>query len=428
MVGMAIMGGYAQSGANQFVLGALQVYIFEDLGWKRSTIALALTIGTWSSALVTPFVGRLADRYGPRWLMAFGALVAGCAFLSLSNMTAIWHFYVTFIVARVLCSPTLGGVVASTTVVNWFHKKRNTAMGLVSMSHPLGSSINVQLLQLLVAIFSWRVAYQFLGVFTLCLVSLFIFTLRRRPEDLGMRPDGDKPGDDLEATQPAATHARRGRLSSATPPSEEFAWTAREAIRTLPFWLLTLTLAMGTLGISSINFNMVPYMRDQGISAEFATSVLAISGIVGAIGNTVWGWLSDRFTPRKCEMVAFAAAATIVILLLNVNSVPLALAFALVWGIASRGEGVLGQMIVAQFYGRHAFGSIVGIMAPFQTIMLGLGPTLGALVRDTTGSYRPLYALFVLSYALSAFLIYLTRMPKHPALAISQERLDSGTA
>ena len=96
---MSAAGTYAATGATQLVLGGVQNFIFEDLGWERSTIAYAVTAGTWASGLLTPFAGRLADRYGPRGLMPLAALIAGACFFALAGVSAVWHFYAAYIVA-----------------------------------------------------------------------------------------------------------------------------------------------------------------------------------------------------------------------------------------------------------------------------------------------------------------------------------------
>ena len=408
IVGMAILAGYGASGASQLVLGALQVYIFEDLGWSRSTFALPITLGTWSAALLTPLAGRLADKHGPRWLMPLGAVTAGIVFFALSGMTAVWHFYSSFIIGRALISPTMGGVVSSTAVVNWFHEKRNTALGFVSMAHPLGASLNIQVLQFLSTNFGWRFAYRCLGAFSLVLTAgLFLF-MRRRPEDLGMKPDG---------VDPAAPTERGVSGLSISGSGASNDWDVSAAVRTAPFWLVTITLTLATVAISSINFHMVPYLREKGVPVEFATSSLALSAFLGAVANTGWGWLSDRFTARRCEIAALLFAAVMVVFLLNIEGIGMALLFAALWGIASRGEGILGQMIIAQFYGRRSFGSIIGVMAPLQTAALGSGPLLAAFVRDAAGSYYPLYVVFAITYALSAILIYLARTPQRATAA-----------
>lgn len=129
---MACLATFAGSGVSQAVLGAMQDFISEDMGWNRSTIAFAATAGTWSAALMSPAIGRLADRYGPRWLMPAGLVIGGISFYALAGIQAVWHFYAAYIVGRSLSGQMLIGLVPRTAAVNFFRRRRNLALSLTS--------------------------------------------------------------------------------------------------------------------------------------------------------------------------------------------------------------------------------------------------------------------------------------------------------
>ena len=106
---MSVLATFAATGLSQVLLGGVQDFILEDLKWKRSTIALAASIGTWASGLIAPLVGRLTDRYGPRWLMPFALVIAGISFFSLAGISSVWQFYVAYIIGRTITNPILIG-------------------------------------------------------------------------------------------------------------------------------------------------------------------------------------------------------------------------------------------------------------------------------------------------------------------------------
>ncbi len=114
----------------QVVLGGIQNLILEDLGWDRRTIAFAVTAGTWTSGLLTPFIGRLVDRHGPRGLMPIVALIVGVCFFRIAGIRCVWQFYLAYVIARTIANPNLVGVVPRTVAVNFFQRKRNLALGL----------------------------------------------------------------------------------------------------------------------------------------------------------------------------------------------------------------------------------------------------------------------------------------------------------
>ena len=94
-----------------------------------------------------------------------------------------------------------------------------------------------------------------------------------------------------------------------------------------------------------------------------------------------------------------------------VDSLAEALVFALAWGIFSGAVGTMENMMLAQYYGRDSYGSLLGIFSPFQTVALGLGPSMASILRGVTGSYTMLYAVMVGAYLVSAFLLFLARQP-----------------
>ena len=403
ILGMSSMATFAATGVSQVVLGGIQVYITDDTGWDPSTLSYAATAGTWLSGLIAPLIGRLADRYGPRWLMSSGLLVAGVSFLLLSGVNSVWQFYAAYIVARAVSNPVLIGLVPRTAAVNFFRRRRNIALAMVSTFRPIAGAINIQLFALIALSQSWREGFRYLGIFSLALIIPVILLMRRRPEDIGLQPDG--------GAAPAATGASGGS-GRTTPAPSEASWTVKEAARTRTYWLIVATACVGTLASSSVGFSMVPYLVEgAGLSVAAAAGVLSF-GTVLSIANVGWGVLSDRFTPRRCLMVTMVGSGALLAYLTMVDSLAEALVFALVWGIFSGAVGTMENMMLAQYYGRESYGSLLGIFSPFQTAALGLGPSMASVVRGLAGSYTMLYSVMVAAYVLSAMLLYLARAPE----------------
>jgi MFS family permease len=429
IIAMAALGTFVATGISQLVLGGVQGFIFQDLAWNRSTIALAVTIGTWASGLLAPFVGRLADRYGPRWLMPFGLVVVGLAFFSLAGMHSVWQFYVAYILGRAISNPILVGVVPRTAAVNFFRRKRNIALSLTGMSRPVSSSINIQIISAVAVRYGWRAAYRYLGILAFCLTLPLMASMRRRPEDIGLLPDGARPEadtrvdaevDDGPAPEPSggrragpspADGEQERSRAPATGGDREHRWTVRDAMRTRAFWLVGITAGLAILGVSTVDFSLVLYLQDKaGISEAQAAGVLSLSTFL-AVANLLWGYLADKFTPRRCLMVALVCNAMIILYLSTVGSMPAAYTFGVLWGLFTGSVGVLEQMVLAQYFGRESYGAIVGSLTPLQMGALGLGPSLGALVHDITGSYDGLIMAVIGVYLLAALLIFLARPP-----------------
>ncbi len=407
ILGISSFATFGATGVSQVVLGGIQVYITQDTGWDPTVLSYAATAGTWCSGLIAPIIGRMADRYGPRWLMPAGLLIAGVCFLGLSGVSAVWQFYAAYVVSRAVSNPVLIGLVPRTVAVNFFRRRRNIALALVSTFRPIAGAINIQLFALIALKQTWREGFRYLGIFSLALVIPIVLLMRRRPEDIGLLPDGAVAGSggaSMAAGRPAAL------------PSEAN-WTVREASRTRAYWLIVATACVGTLASSSVGFSLVPYLVEgAGLSFAAAAGVLSF-GTVLSIANVGWGVLSDRFTPRRCLMVTMVGAGALLSFLTMVDSLAEALAFALVWGVFSGAVGSMENMMLAQYYGRESYGSLLGIFSPFQTAALGLGPTLSSVMRNVSGSYDLQYFVMVGAYVASACLLYLARPPVRRTIA-----------
>ena len=405
ILGMTSLATFGATGVSQVVMGGIQVYITNDTGWDPSTISYAATAGTWGSGLIAPFIGRLADRHGPRLLMPIGLIVAGVCFLLLSGVGSVWQFYAAYVVSRAVSNTVLIGLVPRTAAVNFFRRRRNIVLALLSTFRPIAGAINIQLFAVIALAQTWREGFFYLGIFNLALIVPVVLLMRRRPEDIGLAPDG-APLD----TGPASNSS--GGPGRPAVPSSETSWTVREAARTRTYWFIVATACVGTLASSSVGFSLVPYLVEEaGLSLAAAAGVLSF-GTVLSIANVGWGVLSDRFTPRRCLMVTMVAAGALLGFLTMVDSLAEALVFALVWGVFSGAVGSMENMMLAQYYGRDSYGSLLGLFSPFQTVALGLGPSLAALLHDLSGAYTLLYIVMVAAYWTSAALLYMARAPQ----------------
>lgn len=432
ILAVSAAGTYAATGATQLVLGGVQNFIFEDMGWERSTIAYAVTAGTWASGLLTPFVGRLADRYGPRGLMPLAAFIAGLCFFAIAGIQAVWHFYAAYIIARAIANPMLVGVVPRTAAVNFFSRRRNLALGISAMARPFGGAINIQIFSLIALASSWRTAYRVQGVTALLLVIPLLLVMRRRPSDIGLQPDGiparQTPAGGAQSSRPDQAERAASRASQPSADPREFDWRASEAAATPAFWLIVAAEALVILISGTINFQVVPYLRDAGISPALAAGALSVSSLLGSLGNPFWGWLSDMFSPRRLALITLAASGLAVSLFLFTPQGAASVATVIVYGALSGGLNILGQMMIAQYFGRASFGSITGLMGPFQTGALGFGPTFGALLFRATGGYRAIFLCGVVSYIIALGCILAARPARLPKRARQDERQEEQSA
>lgn len=416
ILGTAAVATYSSTGVTQLVMGGVQTFILEDTGWDRSTIAFTASSGTWVAGFVTPFVGRLADRYGPRALMPIAVFIVGVCFFAIAETSVIWQFYVANIVGRAIANPFLIGVVPRTAAVNFFQRKRNLAIGISAMARPIGGAINIQLISIIAVAFSWRVGYQYMGALALAMVIPLFLIMRRRPEDIGLQPDGDgrhthrSPGGQASDAGQKQSDATDGP----EPIIRQFDWRAGEAVRTSTFWFIVLAESLIVMTSSSVNFQVVPYLVDSGLSQAIAAGALSISSLIGALANPLWGVLSDRYSPKKLMIGVLALTGMFALMFLVIDSPEQSFFVVIAWGAAAGGLTILGSMMLANYFGRASYGSITGLVGPIQTGALGLGPTFGALLISFTGEFSALFISALAAYLAAFVLIFSIRTPRPP--------------
>jgi len=370
------------------------------------------------SGVVAPVAGRLADRYGPRWLMPIGTILLGLCLYALGGVTTVWQFFVLAVLGRAISQPLLIGIVPRTLAVNFFLERRNLALAFIGIFRPVNAAINIQAISIIAVNQGWRTAFRYLGILSFILTIPLALVIRRRPEEIGLLPDGARQREE-PAALPGQPQPGDG-VASTTQPSnlgnkpQEHPWTAKEALRTRAYWLVATTAFLGTTANTTIGFNIVPYLVEEaGITTTQAAGVLSL-GTVLSLGNLGWGYLADRITPRWCVLAAMVTSAASVLFLFQVNSVLSAYIFGIVWGLSSGTSGVLISMMIAQYFGRTNYGSIGGTLRPFEAGGLGLGQSLGAVIYDIAGSYRLLVWTALFAHILAGIFIILARAPAPP--------------
>ena len=292
----------------------------QDLNLSRTATSFAFSLARAEGAIEGPIVGHLLDRYGPRPVMLAAVLLMGFGYLLLSTV----HSYVAFLIiyTGVISLTHSGGFMhAPMALTNtWFIRLRARAMTLNSAAYGLGGVLIAPLLSIVVQSWGWRrgavvagLAFLFIGV-PLCLI------IRRSPESMGLRPDGD---DD-----PAAPGA--GQKSNRNPPVEMDV-SAGQALRTFAFWAMIVGAAVRNASYHAISTHFIPLMVWKGMSQPQAAFLLGAFAFFGFSSTIVFGWLADKANkPRMVSLILFAAAGSMILPLFT-NSIGFLLLFVLIF-------------------------------------------------------------------------------------------------
>ena len=414
VLGLSGTGAFVATAVAGVVLGGVQSYILEDTNWPRTSIGLASSCGVWMSGVFAPFAGRLADRYGPRWLMPIGVIVLGLSLVTIGGVTAAWQFFLASVIGRAVSQPFLIGVVPRTMAVNFFNRRRNLALAITGVYRPISGALIIQAFSVIALLADWRTAFRMLGFSSLFLAIPMLIIMRRRPEDIGLLPDGARASPSVGASE-TVSPGRGGHGPSrgtAVQAATEVSWTSREAMRTKAFWMVSMVAFLNVTGSSGLGFSLVPYLHEfAGLTTPQAAGVLSVSTFL-ALSSLVWGQVAGKLTPRWCIVGAMAVATVATLALLEVNSLAAAYTFGVFWGLFHSALEVLLYMVLADYFGRNSYGAIAGAMRPFEAGGLGLGQIVGPVVYDVTGSYTILIVFSAVVQGMAMCLMLLARRPE----------------
>jgi len=370
--------------------------LMEALGLSRLEVSTAYFYGTVTSALVLPLTGSLYDRWGARSMIVISSLGLGLSLLYLSECDRITARVESYFgtagnavaaMAVTSCGFFLArfwgqGVLTMTsraTLGKWFHRRRGLASGLSGIFVTASFAYAPLGLQGLIDTHGWRGAWLLLGA-CLCLGMSTIGWLlyRDNPEKCGLRMDGAPP-----ETLPKAEDA-----SFAQPnPLSHVEFTAGQAIRTYPFWIFNLSLALPALIVTALTFHIESFGSKAGLTAGEAVKLFAPMAVFSVTSNFVGGWLSDRIRIKYLLwlFLGFLALGTSGLLAFGHPAGHWCIVSGI--GIAGGLFAILMAVVWPRFYGRKHLGAIASINMSTIVLASAIGPVLFARAEARTGSY-----------------------------------------
>ena len=389
------------SGAFWQGFGAFFDPIVAEFGWSRAVTAGAVSLQRTESGMISPFVGFFIDKFGPRKVMLAGIFATGLGFILLGRINSIWQFYAAF--ALITVGLSFGTfLVVTTTVANWFVAQRGRALAMMSAGSGLGGVL-VPLVIVLIAATDWRTGLIAIGIGFWVMGIPVSLVMRSRPEDYGYLPDGAlEEADEPDSTDNPAKPEQRARA--------EIMLTTRQALRTRSFWQMALALGGGQL-IMSASIHQIPAMTSFGVSRGTAGLVMLGVAVVSLVGRIGSGFLGDYVDKRRVIAAAFACQLIGTMIFAYSTSAWHLIGFVVFWGIGFGGSIPVRFALLADYFGRRHFGSIMGIMMTVSTVFGVVGPIFVGWMFDVRGNYRDPYLILSITILVSIPLILGLRPP-----------------
>jgi sugar phosphate permease len=401
---------FARQGPAVATLSIFVEPMTSGFGWSRAALSGAVSLGGVMAAVLSPLIGPMLDRRGARMMLCSAVLVTGACTMALSLTQSLAAFYVFFCIARMnFAGPFDIGIYGALNT--WFVARRPLANAIVNVAHMAGLAALPLIAHAAMAQHGWRAGWVAVGATVLLVgfVPTWLF-LVRRPEDVGLLPDGRLPA------APTAGH-QTGEARGST--RGEPAFTRAEAMRTPAFWLLALyTIAIFPVQ-AGVSLHQAPHLIERGIDQATAAGIVSVFSLSAGLGGVAFGLTGRRLGVRASLGLAAALAAAGTLLMLAIATPFDGYAAAGCFGAGIGGVLTILPLAWADYFGRNSFGAIRGAALTMQVTAQAAGPLLSGYLRDVTGDYTASLAVFAALSGLAVLLALLARAPRRPPVPVS---------
>ena len=402
MVGAGCAMQFLQSCLLLQSFGAYVAVLRDDRGWSKTELAGAAALHQVEAAILGPLLGWVIDRFGAQGVIRAGVIVFGIGFMLLSQVDSLLGFYGAFIV--VALGASLGGFFPlNVALIHWFERKRARALSAMSIGLAFGG-IMVPLVASSLTTFGWRPTALASGILAIIVGVPLALVIRNSPHEHGEVVDGI----------PEEAPAKNQSLEK-TDATRDF--TAREALHTQAFWLISLGHGFALFVVHAVSVHAITHLKEGlGYSVAAASLVISLVTIFQIVG-VLLGWaIGDRYKKRLIAAACMLAHALGLLLLTYAVSLPMVVAFAVLHGTAWGLRGPFMQAMRADYFGRSAIGMILGLS--FMIIVVGQvgGPIIPGIFADITGDYRLGFTIIAVLAGLGSGFFLLARKPKRPSL------------
>lgn len=367
-----------------------------DLGWSRAELTGGFSLALLVMGGMAFPVGTWIDKHGARLLMTAGSIGASLLVIAWSQVTDVAAFYLIWAGLGV-CAAAVLYEPAFAVMARWFVRQRGKALAIITFAAGLASTIFIPLSDALLNAFGWRDAILILGIFlAVTTIPLHLLVLRRRPDDLGLLPDGD----------PVTSEAHPAPASV----------TLSGALHSRFFWLFTFAFSLSIFASAAIRVHFIPFLIDSGIDASTAALASGSIGLMQVAGRVIFAPLESRFSTQAMVTGVFALQSIAMFTLLLGPSALVIVVFLVVFGTSYGAKTLARAAAIADLFGASHYGRISSVMSIFLTIAGTIAPVSAGIIYDRSGSYGPvLWIILVLAIASTVVMLFARPDSHQPA-------------
>ncbi|GEP55749.1 MFS transporter [Reyranella soli] len=385
IVAVCLVAAVFANALGLFGAGVYLHVLVESKGWSTGAVSSSIALFYISSALLLVPVGGIIGRAGPQPVFAVGAAALAAGVAAVGQVTQPWQTYVVFVVMGIGWA-CLSMTAVATTLAPWFERHQGRAVSIASLGASVGGMVGAPILIAGIAWLGLPATTGISAATTLAVVPpLALLVMKRRPQDLGLLPDGA-----------VDVHS----VTSSTTQS----WSRRSALRTVALRSVMLGFAIGMMMQIGFVTHQVTLLSPS-LGAGGTSLTVSATAIAALLGRLVLARFADQMSARLTAsvMMTLAAAALAMQALFPVPAV--LILGSVLMGLTIGNVTTLAPIIVRREFGPESFGALYGVASCVIQLGMGLGPGFYGLLHDASGSYRVPFLLAAAADLVAALVV-----------------------
>jgi MFS family permease len=396
---------FFNSGA-RYAFGVMMKPIIAEFGWSRGAVSAVFFVNMAVFALALFIVGKLYDRFGPRWVILVSTLFIAAGFALTSFINSLGQFFFSYGILAALGMAGTSVPMVATLTSKWFDKWRGLAISLAISGNSIGQFALIPLFSSLVLNLGWRSSYLYIGTIMLVVnTALAWLVIKGDPAHLGLMPFGR---DKAEAKTKDLTHEIGTGTNIISPDMN-----LKQAMGTSSFWLFLIVMAICGSGDYFATTHLIPLATDYGIAPLVAGKMLGLYGLMSLAGILIAGPAADFIGSKIPIILTFTLRICLYMLILRYKSAMSFYVFALAFGFTHLITAPLTPMLIGKLFGTAHLGAITGLINAAHFLGGGFWAFMAGLIFDRTGNYQLTFMLSALLAFVAVVSMVFVRERKH---------------
>ena len=388
----------------RYAFGVMFKPIIKEFGWGRGEVSLVFFVNMVIFAVSLLIVGKLYDRYGPKWVVIISTIFISAGFMLTSFIHSIGQFFLSYGILAAFGIAGTAVPLMATLTSKWFDKWRGFAVSLSVSGNSIGQFALVPLFSFFALNYGWRSSYLYIGIIMLIVnILLAVFVIKGDPRHFGLKPYGfletKEGGDDTQP--PASSEGHTMDLG------------LRKAMKTSAFWFFNSVMFICGGGDYFATIHLIPLATDYGIPAMTAGNMLAWYGLMSLVGVLIAGPVADFMGSKIPIILTFVLRVLLFIMLIQYKNEVSFYVFAFAFGFTHLITAPLTPILIGKLYGFTYIGILTGFINTVHFLGAGFWPYMAGVIFDKTGSYQLAFILSAIMAFIAVLAMLLVKERRH---------------